>query len=178
MVWFTSAALKSVGESVQKPLLYHQNNIESLLVLLEVMKQFNVRDFIFIVMHGLRSTGSHSGKWKCSVQACPESPTYGQPNKSVNASWRILFVDGFRIVSLRYFNPSVHISRHWSRWNQFSNQTISSHTLQNFVGWRDKLTIFGGDYSPDGTCLRDYIRNGFILAHLQSAQISWQSRRR
>lgn len=164
------AALKSVGESVQKPLLYHQNNIESLLVLLEVMKQFNVRDFIFSSSCTVYGQPDHIPVNESAPFKRAESP-YGATKQICERILEDSFVDGFRIVSLRYFNP---IGAHKSSLIgeiQFGNpNNLVPYITQTAAGWRDKLTIFGGDYNtPDGTCLRDYIHvTDLSVAHLQA----------
>lgn len=164
------AALKSVGESVQKPLLYHQNNIESLLVLLEVMKQFNVRDFIFSSSCTVYGQPDQIPVNESAPFKRAESP-YGATKQICERILEDSFVDGFRIVSLRYFNP---IGAHKSSLIgeiQFGNpNNLVPYITQTAAGWRDKLTIFGGDYNtPDGTCLRDYIHvTDLSIAHLQA----------
>lgn len=164
------AALKSVGESVQKPLLYHQNNIESLLTLLEVMKQFNVRDFIFSSSCTVYGQPDQIPVNESAPFKRAESP-YGATKQICERILEDSFVDGFRVVSLRYFNP---IGAHKSSLIgeiQFGNpNNLVPYITQTAAGWRDKLTIFGGDYStPDGTCLRDYIHvTDLSFAHLRA----------
>lgn len=164
------AALKSVGESVQKPLLYHQNNIESLLTLLEVMKQFNVRDFIFSSSCTVYGQPDQIPVNESAPFKRAESP-YGATKQICERILEDSYVDGFRVVSLRYFNP---IGAHKSSLIgeiQFGNpNNLVPYITQTAAGWREKLTIFGGDYStPDGTCLRDYIHvTDLSVAHLQA----------
>lgn len=164
------AALKSVGESVQKPLLYHQNNIESLLTLLEVMKQFNVRDFIFSSSCTVYGQPDQIPVNESAPFKRAESP-YGATKQICERILEDSYVDGFRVVSLRYFNP---IGAHKSSLIgeiQFGNpNNLVPYITQTAAGWREKLTIFGGDYNtPDGTCLRDYIHvTDLSIAHLQA----------
>ena len=164
------AALKSVGESVQKPLLYHQNNIESLLTLLEVMKQFSVRDFIFSSSCTVYGQPDQIPVNESAPFKRAESP-YGATKQMCERILEDSYVDGFRVVSLRYFNP---IGAHKSSLIgeiQFGNpNNLVPYITQTAAGWREKLTIFGGDYNtPDGTCLRDYIHvTDLSVAHLQA----------
>lgn len=164
------AALKSVGESVQKPLLYHQNNIESLLTLLEVMKQFSVRDFIFSSSCTVYGQPDQIPVNESAPFKRAESP-YGATKQICERILEDSYVDGFRVVSLRYFNP---IGAHKSSLIgeiQFGNpNNLVPYITQTAAGWREKLTIFGGDYNtPDGTCLRDYIHvTDLSIAHLQA----------
>ncbi len=164
------AALKSVGESVQKPLLYHQNNIESLLTLLEVMKQFSVRDFIFSSSCTVYGQPDQIPVNESAPFKRAESP-YGATKQICERILEDSYVDGFRVVSLRYFNP---IGAHKSSLIgeiQFGNpNNLVPYITQTAAGWREKLTIFGGDYNtPDGTCLRDYIHvTDLSVAHLQA----------
>jgi UDP-glucose 4-epimerase len=152
------AAYKSVGESVQFPLMYYNNNIGSLLALLDVMKQHKVRDLIF--------------SSSCTVYGQPdfipvneqtpfkraESP-YGATKQMSERILEDAHKTGYRIISLRYFNP---IGAHPTAWIGelpigVPNNLVP-YVTQTAAGKRQKLTIFGGDYNtPDGTCIRDYI---------------------
>lgn len=164
------AALKSVGESVQKPLLYHQNNIESLLTLLEVMKQFNVRDFIFSSSCTVYGQPDQIPVNESAPFKRAESP-YGATKQICERILEDSYVDGFRVVSLRYFNPIGAHNSSLIGEIQFGNpNNLVPYITQTAAGWREKLTIFGGDYStPDGTCLRDYIHvTDLSVAHLQA----------
>lgn len=152
------AAFKSVGESVQKPLLYHQNNVGSLLTLLEVMEEHGVKDFIF--------------SSSCTVYGQPdkipvderapfkraESP-YGATKQLCERILEDVHTTGFRIISLRYFNPiGAHPSAHIGELPIGVPNNLVPFITQTAAGLRKKLTVFGNDYNtPDGSCIRDFI---------------------
>jgi UDP-glucose 4-epimerase len=164
------AALKSVGESVQKPLLYHQNNIESLLTLLGVMKQFGVRDFIFSSSCTVYGQPDHIPVNETAPFKRAESP-YGATKQICERILEDSYVDGFRVVSLRYFNPiGAHASSIIGEVQMGTPNNLVPYITQAAAGWRDTLTIFGGDYNTkDGTCVRDYIHvTDLAHAHLQA----------
>lgn len=164
------AALKSVGESVQKPLLYHQNNIESLLTLLEVMKQFEVKDIIFSSSCTVYGQPDHIPVNEEAPFKRAESP-YGATKQICERILEDSYVNGFRAVSLRYFNPiGAHKSSLIGEVQFGTPNNLVPYITQAAAGWRDKLTIFGGDYNTkDGTCLRDYIHvTDLADAHLQA----------
>ena len=164
------AALKSVGESVQKPLLYHQNNVESLLTLLEVMKQFGVKDFIFSSSCTVYGQPDHIPVNESAPFKRAESP-YGATKQLCERILEDSYVEGFRVVSLRYFNPiGAHQSSLIGEVHAGNPNNLVPYITQTAAKWREKLTIFGGDYNTkDGTCLRDYIHvTDLAIAHLQA----------
>ena len=152
------AAYKSVGESVQKPLEYHQNNIMSLIALLEVMRDFGVKDFIF--------------SSSCTVYGQPdvipvdenapfkraESP-YGATKQICERILEDVFPTGYRMVSLRYFNPiGAHPSTLIGEMPLGTPNNLVPFITQAAAGIREKLTVFGNDYNtPDGYNIRDFI---------------------
>ena len=164
------AALKSVGESVQKPLLYHQNNVESLLTLLEIMKQFGVKDFIFSSSCTVYGQPDHIPVNESAPFKRAESP-YGATKQLCERILEDSYVEGFRVVSLRYFNPiGAHASSNIGEMQMGIPNNLVPYITQTAAGWREKLTIIGADYNtPDGTCLRDYIHvTDLANAHLQA----------
>ena len=154
------AAYKSVGESVDQPLKYYENNIGSLLTLLEVMKEFQVRSFIF--------------SSSCTVYGQPdvipvdedapfkraESP-YGATKQMCERILEdaVLADEDLKVVSLRYFNPiGAHPSGLMGELPIDIPGNLVPFVTQAAAGIRKKLVIFGDDYdTPDGTCLRDFI---------------------
>jgi UDP-glucose 4-epimerase len=164
------AAFKSVGESVQKPLMYHQNNILSLITLLEVMKENNVKDIIF--------------SSSCTVYGQPdiipvdentpfkkaESP-YGATKQICERILEDVYSTGYRIISLRYFNPiGAHPSALIGEMPIGTPNNLIPYLTQAAAGIREKLTVFGNDYStPDGSCIRDFIHIvDLAQAHLKA----------
>jgi UDP-glucose 4-epimerase len=152
------AAYKSVGESVQKPLIYYENNIGSLVTLLKVMQANDVKDLIF--------------SSSCTVYGQPDQipVNEGAPFKRAESPYgatkqmseRILedaYITGLRVVSLRYFNPiGAHPSALMGELPIGTPNNLVPYITQTAAGKREKLTIFGNDYdTPDGTNIRDFI---------------------
>lgn len=152
------AAYKSVGESVQAPIAYYRNNIDSLLTLLDVMKENYVKNLIF--------------SSSCTVYGQPdvipvkedapfkraESP-YGATKQMCERILEDSFSLGFKIVSLRYFNPiGAHPSGLLGEIPIGAPNNLVPYITQTAIGKREKLTVFGNDYNTvDGSCVRDYI---------------------
>ena len=152
------AAYKSVGESVQKPLMYYENNIGSLVTLLKVMQANNVKDLIFsssCTVYGQPDTipVDETAPFKRA-----ESP-YGATKQMSERILEDAYVTGFRVVSLRYFNPiGAHPSALMGELPIGTPNNLVPYITQTAAGKREKLVIFGNDYdTPDGTNIRDFI---------------------
>lgn len=154
------AAFKAVGESVEKPLAYYNNNVVSLLVLLEVMKENNCSQLVF--------------SSSCTVYGTPEklpvtenSPTqkaispYGNTKQIAEdiIQDQVTAKSGLSAVALRYFNPiGAHTTGLIGELPLGIPSNLVPFVTQTAAGLRDQLTIFGNDYNtPDGTNIRDYI---------------------
>jgi UDP-glucose 4-epimerase len=162
------AALKSVGESVQKPLLYHQNNIESLLRLLEVMKEFGTSHFIFSSSCTVYGQPDHIPVDESAPFKKPESP-YGGTKQLCEQILEGVYKENFKIVSLRYFNPiGAHPSALIGEVPIGVPNNLVPYITQAAAGIREKLVVFGNDYdTKDGSCLRDFIDvMDLVKAHL------------
>ena len=154
------AGFKAVGESVEKPLEYYRNNLDTTLSLLEVMEQFDVHQFVF----------SSSATVYGSENPYPYTETMKKGSCSNPYGWTKSMIEqilgdaavanpNLSVVLLRYFNP---IGAHESGLIGEDPQGIPNNLMpfisQVAVGKRPKLTIFGDDYdTPDGTCRRDYL---------------------
>lgn len=152
------AAFKSVGESVDKPLDYYRNNLDSHIVLLQTMKLFSVTDLIF--------------SSSCTVYGQPdiipvtedapfkraESP-YGATKQMCERILEDAYRGGYRIVSLRYFNPvGAHPSGLIGELPIGTPNNLVPFVTQTAAGLRPRITVFGDDYNtPDGSCVRDFI---------------------
>lgn len=154
------AAYKAVGESVEKPLEYYNNNVVSLLVLLEVMKEVDCKQLVF--------------SSSCTVYGTPEklpvtekSPTqksispYGN-TKQIGEDViqdQVVAQSGLSAVALRYFNPiGAHPTGLIGELPIGTPSNLVPFVTQTAAGLREQLTIFGNDYNtPDGTNIRDYI---------------------
>jgi UDP-glucose 4-epimerase len=166
------AAYKSVGESVREPLSYYHNNIASLVSILEVMKEFGVKDFIFsssCTVYGQpdRIPVDESAPFKRA-----ESP-YGATKQMCERILEDSYITGLRVISLRYFNPiGAHPSALMGELPIGVPNNLVPFITQTAARKRDKLTVFGGDYNtPDGSCLRDYIHVVDVaVAHIKAME--------
>ena len=154
------AGLKAVGESVRKPLEYYTNNLVSTLTLLNVMREYGVKNFVF------SSSATVYGD-PASVPIREDFPTGGTTNPYGTSKLfleRILIdycaaAPELNVALLRYFNP---IGAHKSGLigedpNGIPNNLVP-YIAQVAVGKLEKLHVFGDDYpTPDGTGVRDYI---------------------
>ena len=153
------AGLKAVGESVDKPLEYYQNNLTGTLVLFKVMRDNNVKNFVFsssATVYG----DPHSVPITEDFPLSATNP-YGRSKLIIEEISRDLHVSdqAWNIALLRYFNPvgAHHSGQIGEDPNGIPNNLMPyiSHVA---IGQREKLSVFGDDYdTPDGTGVRDYI---------------------
>jgi len=153
------AGLKAVGESVEKPLEYYDNNVNGTLVLLEVMKENNCKKIIFS-----SSATVYGDPLSVPIKEnFPLSATnpYGRTKLFIEEILRDLYTSDneFKIVLLRYFNPvGAHISGTLGEDPNNIPNNLMPFISQTALGKREFLSIFGGDYdTKDGTGVRDYI---------------------
>ena len=153
------AACKAVGESMERPLMYYRNNLGSLMTLLTVMEQHQIRNLIF--------------SSSCTVYGEPDtvpvteqtpvkeaSSVYGNTKQIGEEILRdVASVMPFSIISLRYFNPvGAHPSGLIGELPTGVPNNLVPFVTQTAAGIRESFTVFGNDYpTPDGTCIRDYI---------------------
>lgn len=166
------AAYKSVSESVQQPLTYYQNNIDSLLVLLSVMKEFSVKNLIFSSSCTVYGQPDNIPVDEYAPFKRAESP-YGATKQICERILEDVYKEGFRVVSLRYFNPiGAHPSGLIGELPIGTPNNLVPYITQTAAGLREKLIIFGNDYNtPDGTCIRDYIHvRDLGVAHVRAMQ--------
>ena len=155
------AAYKAVGESVDFPLKYYRNNLNSLLVVLECMKQYGIYKLVFsssCTVYGEPKGIKEVNELTPKVQA--NSP-YGNTKfiseeiiQDFHLSWPKL-----KAVNLRYFNPvGAHPSALIGEFPIGKPTNLLPYVTQTAIGKLDSLTVFGNDYpTKDGTCIRDYI---------------------
>ena len=156
------AASKAVGESVQKPILYYRNNINSLLNLLELMPKHDVKGIIFsssCTVYG-QPTPEHLPVTEDAPIQKALSP-YGN-TKQINEEIICDFIHSgapVKSIILRYFNPiGAHPSALIGEFPNGVPMNLIPFVTQTAIGIRKQLKIFGNDYNtPDGTCIRDYI---------------------
>ncbi len=154
------AAYKAVGESTALPLKYYKNNIGSLLVLLETMKEFGVNDLVFSSSCTVYGQPDELPVRESTPRKDAESP-YGN-TKRIGEDILVDYVNSkapVRIIALRYFNPiGAHASGIIGELPIGVPANLVPFVTQTGAGIREKITVFGNDYdTPDGTCIRDYI---------------------
>jgi UDP-glucose 4-epimerase len=152
------AAYKAVGESVEKPLDYFQNNVGSLMSVLQAMRAAKCEKLIFsssCTVYGQPDTipVNENTPFKRA-----ESP-YGATKQMCERIIEDVARTGLQVVSLRYFNPiGAHPSGLLGELPVGAPNNLVPYITQTAAGVRDMLTINGNDYNtPDGTCVRDFI---------------------
>lgn len=155
------AGLKSVGQSVQKPLEYYSNNIDSSLVLLQLASEFNVKKFIFSSSATVYGTPEELPLKETSRVGAGITNPYGQTKFMIEQILRDVSVSdpSFEITLLRYFNPvgADKSGMIGEDPNDIPNNLLP-YVSQVAVGKLEKVSVFGDDYdTPDGTGVRDYI---------------------
>lgn len=154
------AGFKAVGESVEKPVMYYRNNLDSTLTLLELMEKHNVNRFIFsssATVYGMGSTPPYT----------EGSPTGGCTNPY---GWTKYMIEqilrdtakarkDMSVILLRYFNPiGAHESGLIGEMPNGIPNNLMPYITQVAAGIREKLSVYGNDYpTHDGTGVRDYI---------------------
>lgn len=153
------AASKAVGESVENPLLYYENNLNTLVYLLQECNHHNIQNLIF--------------SSSCTVYGEPDSLpiTEDAPVKEANSPYgntkqiseEIIFdttkISDLNAIALRYFNPiGAHESAEIGELPLGVPQNLVPFITQTAIGFREQLSVFGNDYpTEDGSCIRDYI---------------------
>ncbi|MEZ4936141.1 MAG: UDP-glucose 4-epimerase GalE [Crocinitomicaceae bacterium] len=170
------AAYKAVGESVKQPVKYYENNIGSLLKLLQVMEKFKVNHLVFsssCTVYGEPKSGIVSEQ---SPLAQPKSP-YGHTKlicEDILKGIIELGSSSLKVVLLRYFNPiGAHESGLIGELPLGKPNNLVPFITQSASGKRGELQVFGNDYqTPDGTCIRDFIHvSDLAEAHVRSLEL-------
>jgi UDP-glucose 4-epimerase len=173
------AAYKAVGESVEKPLEYYENNVGSLVSILKIMNQFQCKNLVF--------------SSSCTVYGEPESGIVNEDSPVVKAKspygqTKVICEDiikdtiasssNLSSVILRYFNPiGAHESGLIGELPIGHPNNLVPFITQSAIGKRGPLTIFGNDYNTiDGTCVRDYIHVvDLAIAHIKALDLLFES---
>ena len=154
------AASKAVGESVDNPLKYYENNIHSLVYLLQEVNKLNSKKLIFSSSCTVYGQASELPIAEEAPIKGPESP-YGNTKKVGEQIIRdtCKISSSLNAITLRYFNPiGAHKSALIGELPVGTPQNLVPYVTQTGIGLREKLSIYGNDYpTPDGTCIRDYI---------------------
>lgn len=153
------AGYKAVGESVHKPMMYYENNLQSTLYLCEAMKKHGVTDLVFsssATVYGDPATVPITEDFPLSA-----TNPYGRTKLFIEYILKDLFTsdNSWNIALLRYFNPAgAHKSGRIGEDPNGMPNNLLPFVAQVAVGKREKLSVFGNDYpTPDGTGVRDYI---------------------
>lgn len=156
------AASKAVGESVQQPLKYYRNNITTLINILELMPEFDMKGIVF--SSSCTVYGQPDPEFLPVTENAPIKPAmspYGN-TKQINEEIiqdTIHAGAPFKSIILRYFNPiGAHPSAEIGELPNGVPQNLIPYLTQTAMGIRKELSVFGDDYdTPDGSCIRDYI---------------------
>jgi UDP-glucose 4-epimerase len=157
------AGLKAVGESVENPLSYYDNNVNGTLVLLEVMKKHNCKKIVFsssATVYNEVDAKNYTPLTESNPIGQTTNP-YGTSKYMIERMLEDLYISDntFKIVILRYFNPvGAHESGTIGEDPNGIPNNLMPFIAQTAVGKREFLNVFGNDYDThDGTGVRDYI---------------------
>ncbi|HCU70321.1 MAG TPA: UDP-glucose 4-epimerase GalE [Candidatus Moranbacteria bacterium] len=154
------AAKKAVGESMEKPLIYYKNNLLSLIVLLETMQEFGVKNLVFS-----SSATVYGEPGSCPIPETAPRQKAASPYGNTKVICEDIISDSvfggknISAISLRYFNPiGAHPSGLIGELPIGIPNNLVPYVTQAAAGIREKLTVFGNDYpTPDGSGVRDFI---------------------
>jgi len=153
------AASKAVGESVKNPLLYYENNISTLVYLLQEMKEHQLSNFIFSSSCTVYGQANELPITE-NAQVKPAESPYGNTKQIgeeiIKESCK---ANGLKAIALRYFNPiGAHETAIIGELPLGVPQNLIPFVTQTAAGIRKELSVFGDDYpTKDGTAVRDYI---------------------
>lgn len=153
------AASKAVGESVENPLLYYENNINSLVYILQELKKLPTANFIFsssCTVYGQAEKMPITENASIQVAMSPYGNTKQIGEEIITDVAKVTNVNS---ILLRYFNPiGSHPSAEIGELPLGIPQNLVPFITQTAIGMREKLSVYGNDYpTPDGTAIRDYI---------------------
>jgi len=166
------AAYKAVGESVEDPLKYYDNNLNTLANVLKCQEKYNVSSLIFSSSCAVYGNVDVLPVTEESPQEKAESPyAYTKQIGEVMVEDFIKINKTLKAISLRYFNPvGAHVSGLNGELSNTKPNNLVPFITQTAIGKQESLTVFGSDYDTvDGTCVRDYIHvtdiaNAHVLA--------------
>ncbi len=154
------AASKAVGESVEKPLLYYENNLSTLVYILQQLADKPSASFIFSSSCTVYGQADELPITEEAPVKAAESP-YGNTKQIGEEIIRdtCKVYPALKAIALRYFNPiGAHPSAEIGELPIGVPQNLIPFITQTAIGLREQLSVFGDNYpTPDGTCIRDYI---------------------
>ncbi len=153
------AASKAVGESVEKPLSYYENNINTLVYVLQELEQKPTANFIFsssCTVYGQAETMPITEDSSVQVALSPYGNTKQMGEEIITDTTKVTNINA---ILLRYFNPiGSHPSAEIGELPLGVPQNLVPFITQTGIGLRQELSVYGDDYpTPDGTAIRDYI---------------------
>ncbi|HWR93774.1 MAG TPA: UDP-glucose 4-epimerase GalE [Flavobacterium sp.] len=153
------AASKAVGESVENPLLYYENNINALVYILQELQQKPEANFIFsssCTVYGQAEKMPITEDASIQVAMSPYGNTKQIGEEIITDVTKVTNINA---ILLRYFNPvGAHPSAEIGELPIGVPQNLVPFITQTGIGMRKELSVYGNDYpTPDGTCIRDYI---------------------
>lgn len=166
------AALKAVGESVDMPLLYYRNNLNGLINVLDMMREFNIKNIVFsssATVYGVPEKLPVTEQTPLQPATSPYGQTKVMGENIIRDTVRAY--SQIRATLLRYFNPiGAHPSGHIGELPNGVPNNLMPYITQTVAGIRPFLNVFGDDYdTPDGYCVRDYIDvNDLARAHVSA----------
>lgn len=154
------AAYKAVGESVEQPLMYYENNMFGLINLLKCVQEFRVKNFVFS-----SSCTVYGSPDRIPVTEQSETKPAESPYGATKQMGEVILRDFSHahpetsIILLRYFNPvGAHPTNHLGELPIGRPQNLIPAITQTAIGKLDKMMVYGTDYDTrDGSCIRDYI---------------------
>lgn len=154
------AASKAVGESIEKPILYYRNNLNTLMNLLDMMGKEDVKGLVFSSSCTVYGEPDHNPVTEDTPIKAATSP-YGNTKQISEEIITDVIRSGapFKSILLRYFNPvGAHPSAEIGELPNGVPQNLVPYITQTAMGIRKELSVFGNDYNtPDGYCIRDFI---------------------
>lgn len=167
------AALKSVPDSVKRPLVYYKNNLVSLLNLLELSNEFGVEQFVFSSSCSVYGNTTDLPVTENTSFGKAESPYAHTKQMGEEIILTNATVTDTKFILLRYFNPvGAHTSGFLGEENTDQITAIVPRITGTAIGKFEKFTVFGTDYpTRDGSCIRDYVHVMDIAdAHTKAIQ--------
>ncbi len=167
------AAFKAVGESVEQPFRYYQNNLTGLINLMQCMLEQSKANMVFSSSCTVYGQPDQLPVTEKATVKKAESPYGNTKQISEEIIGDTAGKSHMRAISLRYFNPiGAHESGLLGELPTGVPDNLVPYITQTAIGKRAKLTVFGNDYNtPDGTCIRDYIHvSDLAAAHVVALQ--------
>ena len=168
------AAYKSVGESVEKPLLYFENNLNSLINILKCADEFSIPNFVFSSSCTVYGNPDRVPVTEDTPQKKAESPYGATKQMGEEIVHEAVKLNKTKAVLLRYFNPvGAHPSGHIGELPIGKPANLVPVITQTAIGKIQLLQVYGNDYpTKDGSCIRDYIHVSDI-AHAHTLALNY-----